>query len=191
MRRVIYITLICAFAAVPANAGLYTVDLGNPDALSHPGITLNEWGHVPTSGGYGGIWTDPGSWDNMCRMVRGNTASGDTTNWAEIIYPSPINKVTVLRHLDGSQIDSFDITVDGVLWGSYTGVNGPETWEETSYTGTPGTTLRITLTSPVNSWQPTWGQLGIDRVEAVPVPGAVLLGMLGLSVVGVKLRKHA
>jgi hypothetical protein len=25
----------------------------------------------------------------------------------------------------------------------------------------------------------------------VPVPGAVLLGMLGLSVVGVKLRKHA
>jgi hypothetical protein len=28
-------------------------------------------------------------------------------------------------------------------------------------------------------------------IGAVPVPGAVLLGMLGLSVVGVKLRKHA
>jgi hypothetical protein len=35
--------------------------------------------------------------------------------------------------------------------------------------------------------------LCIDDVSyrAVPVPGAVLLGMLGLSVVGVKLRKHA
>ena len=33
-------------------------------------------------------------------------------------------------------------------------------------------------------WNPT-------RAEVVPVPGAVLLGMLGLSVVGVKLRKHA
>jgi len=34
---------------------------------------------------------------------------------------------------------------------------------------------------------------GVFRVtgEVVPVPGAVLLGMLGLSVVGVKLRKHA
>ena len=32
----------------------------------------------------------------------------------------------------------------------------------------------------------------IDAVAGVvPVPGAVLLGMLGLSVAGVKLRKHA
>jgi len=29
------------------------------------------------------------------------------------------------------------------------------------------------------------------RIVTVPVPGAILLGMLGLSVVGVKLRKHA
>lgn len=33
--------------------------------------------------------------------------------------------------------------------------------------------------------------LGIDNVQIVPAPGAVLLGMLGLSVAGVKLRKHA
>jgi len=32
---------------------------------------------------------------------------------------------------------------------------------------------------------------GFTDVAPVPVPGAVLLGMLGLSVVGVKLRKHA
>jgi hypothetical protein len=32
---------------------------------------------------------------------------------------------------------------------------------------------------------------GFTDVAPVPVPGAVLLGMIGLSVVGVKLRKHA
>ena len=30
-----------------------------------------------------------------------------------------------------------------------------------------------------------------EPIQAVPIPGAVLLGMLGLSVAGVKLRKHA
>lgn len=41
------------------------------------------------------------------------------------------------------------------------------------------------------------GDLGLDstvtisNVEAVPVPGAVLLGLFGLSVAGMRLRKHA
>ena len=35
-----------------------------------------------------------------------------------------------------------------------------------------------------------WAQISLD-LEAVPTPGAFLLGMLGLSVAGVKLRKHA
>ena len=36
------------------------------------------------------------------------------------------------------------------------------------------------------------GQIGpVLTIEAVPVPGAVLLGMIGLSVAGIKLRKHA
>lgn len=29
----------------------------------------------------------------------------------------------------------------------------------------------------------------LDNVSVVPVPGAILLGMLGLSAVGIKLRK--
>ena len=32
---------------------------------------------------------------------------------------------------------------------------------------------------------------GLVGIAVVPVPGAVLLGMIGLSVAGVKLRKHA
>ena len=39
-------------------------------------------------------------------------------------------------------------------------------------------------TITAGSWTPT-------RAEVVPVPAAVLLGMLGLSVAGIKLRKYA
>jgi hypothetical protein len=36
-----------------------------------------------------------------------------------------------------------------------------------------------------------WAHLNIDLANPVPVPGAVLLGILGLSAVGIKLRKFA
>jgi choice-of-anchor C domain-containing protein len=49
------------------------------------------------------------------------------------------------------------------------------------------TTLQFmsTVTGQQNAWGPA-----LDNVSVVPVPGAVLLGMLGLSVAGVKLRKR-
>ncbi len=33
--------------------------------------------------------------------------------------------------------------------------------------------------------------INLVETEIVPLPGAVLLGMIGLSIAGVKLRKHA
>ena len=50
------------------------------------------------------------------------------------------------------------------------------------------TTLQFmsTVTGSNNAWGPA-----LDNVSVVPVPGAVLLGILGLSAVGVKLRKFA
>jgi len=35
------------------------------------------------------------------------------------------------------------------------------------------------------------GKMGIGEAQVVPAPGAVLLGMIGLSIAGVKLRKRA
>ena len=40
-------------------------------------------------------------------------------------------------------------------------------------------------------WRITAGNWNPTRAELVPVPGAVLLGILGLGAVGVKLRKYA
>ena len=57
-----------------------------------------------------------------------------------------------------------------------------------------GSTLVIDFYASGGGWQAgqdeSWA---IDNVEVtvVPVPGAVLLGILGLSVAGIKLRKFA
>ena len=44
---------------------------------------------------------------------------------------------------------------------------------------------------PDGSWKPEIGAWVVTDQSVVPVPGAVLLGMIGLSIAGVKLRKHA
>jgi len=202
--------LVCAGSAqaVPT----LTVDLGTA-AENVPGVTLTGWGQaepVPTShGGYGGFGsgldyyvtpTTP-TVDHLCRMVWGNAEPGGTSrdlgDWAEITFPVAIESVTI-RHLDGITIDTFDVYVDGVLWGGY--VDGTytmtysEQWFDTVFSGTPGFTLRIEIPDSVAEWAyrqyPSsgsgWGMLGIDRVEATPIPapGAILLGGIGVGLVG-------
>ena len=207
MKRLILTAAVCAFVTAPAMASLYVVDLGSTNVLSDPGITLSHWGEaepIPAGhGGYGGfgsggdLYVAPttATWDHFCRMVWGNTASGDTDNYAIITYPTAITSVTI-RHLDGSANDSYRVYVDGVLWDTYTapasGKTYGEQWFETTFTGTPGTTLKIELVATTRwQWGSGYGQLGIDRVEAVPVPAAILLGILGLGAAGLKLRKFA
>ena len=186
---IICLAVVLSLSAAPAMADFYTVDLGGTNVLSDPGITLADWGQaeVTGSGFYGGIGpAGPGGVG--CRMVLGDTASGDTSIYATITFPKPIDWASI-THLDGCRDDSFSVTVDGADWGGYTySGNTSEYWLTTSYSGTPGSTLMITITNPDTTWAATWGQLAIDKVEAVPVPGALLLGILGLGAVGVKLR---
>ena len=184
MKKVLKICMIAAVlvAVTPAMA-TYSVDFGATDVLSDVGITLSEWGEAEAGGGaagryvgnYGGIGI------GKCRMVQGHSTSGDNTDWAQVTFPSAITSVTI-DHLNGTLFDSFDVRVDGVLWGHYEGQDGgTEIWKTTTFSGVAGSVLEIDITAVPASLVDDYGQLAIDSLSAVPEPATMaLLGLGGL-----------
>jgi len=86
-------------------------------------------------------------------------------------------------YLDGSVVDTQNLvavqsTGNGVLAISY---------------GTPVLVDKLVFHVPTGQTYTNFSELAVAKldVDPVPVPGAVLLGILGLGAVGVKLRKHA
>ncbi|MDH4238563.1 MAG: hypothetical protein OEW48_03265 [Phycisphaerae bacterium] len=166
--KIIFIIFAAGLSAAQARAVLaLSVDLGT--TVGEAGYTLTNWGPVePTThpGGWGGIASDPASYDKRCRTAWGYV---ENTKDASITFPTKIVSVTV-RHLDGLSNDSFRVEVDGNLWGSYSAVSGVgEFWTVSSFSGTPGTILTITCTGPAGQYFNPYGQVGIDRVEAIPI----------------------
>jgi hypothetical protein len=188
------VAVIVALAGSQALAA-YTVDLGsvqpypmadwssiNPDSIG------GNWGGF---GSGGDNYTDPttATWDHKCMTIWGQTDSRIAT----ITFPGPVDSM-VIRHLDGLALDSaggggddFEVFVDYVYWGTY--VSDPATdeyWVETTFSGAAGTVLMLIATDPAWAGQSTWGQVGIDRVVAIPEP--VTLVLLGLG--GLMLRRR-
>jgi hypothetical protein len=173
----------CAEAALT-----FLVDLGT--VAGEAGYTLTNWGPIePTThpGGWGGIAGDPVSYDKRCRTVWGYV---ENTKDASITFPSPIVSA-IIRHLDGGSDDSFKVEVGGSLWGSYSAVAGVgEFWTLSSFFGTPGTTLTITCTGAAGPYWNPYGQVGIDRIEAEPIPEPGTILLLGLGGLGVVRRRR-
>jgi len=84
-------------------------------------------------------------------------------------------------------VDAFHAYADGVEIFSHTVVNAPGTWGNTGLIVFPSPVTTLLFTDSSN------GAIGIDNLEVtpVPVPGAILLGILGLGAAGFKLRKFA
>ena len=85
---------------------------------------------------------------------------------------------------NGIAQDSDDNPIFSTVGGS-TAVIGP------SASGNPVECWKSPIYTTFHSGDYQIDLAGVGPINVIPAPGAVLLGMLGLSVAGVKLRKHA
>lgn len=186
------VVMSALLAVAPAMATLYTIDLGDPD-VADVGISTSDWGE-PESGG-GAVGRADGNYgfigNGNSRMVWGHSTSGDDNDWATITFPEAVVSVEI-RHLNGTEYDSFDVLVDNVYWGHYEGTDGgTEIWKTNSFSGTAGTVLMIDITSPGSEHRADWGQLAIDYVVADTIPEPATIVLLGLGALSLIRKKHS
>lgn len=107
----------------------------------------------------------------------------------ELWYVSPENTFNQASYDDGANTYEYEPFGGTVDWASNLATETGQNWEQQWSWGYEN----IQLQYPYFSMSFTDVGEGNYEVEMtpVPVPGAVLLGMLGLSVAGVKLRKYA
>jgi choice-of-anchor C domain-containing protein len=153
--------------------GVRAIDYINGYWVASAGVRSLDLNGRPGPGGVEqGISTTIGDPYLVTFDMAGNPDGGPTIKTMQV---SAIGASTQ------SQNFSFDIT-------GHTKTNmGWTAMQWTFVADASNTTLRFmsTVTDTVG-----WGP-ALDNVSVVPVPAAVLLGMLGLSVAGVKLRKFA
>jgi len=211
MKRLMFITIVCAFLAVPVRADL--TFYGPADKLSFEssniiafvedfesvilkdtalasfisnGITYTGLGGTP----FPNVWVASPGYTNFGVPVT--TSSVLTSNGGEdftigMTFVGPITAV------------GFDTYLNG--YGPATiGVLNSDGWTTTTLSHNPATVgfFGVTSDSTISTiqWTTISGGVvntGIDNVQVgvVPVPAAVLLGLLGLSVAGIKLHKFA
>jgi hypothetical protein len=178
MKRMMFASVMCAFVAVPAFADLGVI--GDP-------VEGGSWSQ-------GFYETGVGLFDLVAvQMVSAGDSFEHFTHssfsvggWSTIYENAPLNPT--LASAKGSAVTylSWSIKFAGLksnpLVFDFVAFSG-ETLLERTRASWSGSGWSFS-SSPPDRWNPT-------RAEVVPVPAAVLLGMLGLSIAGLKLRKFA
>jgi hypothetical protein len=176
MRKLIFFTIICAFVSVPASADL--ISIGDP-------VEGNSWSQ-------GFNETGVGNFDLVAvRMVSAGdsfehwTHSGFSNGSWSTYYENPSGLYPTLATATGNAVTSLTWSI------KFAGAkSNPLVFDFVAFNGE--TLLERTRASWSGSgWSFATSPLTFTRAQFVPIPGAVLLGMLGLSVAGVKLRKFA
>ncbi|HER23563.1 MAG TPA: hypothetical protein ENO17_00635 [Candidatus Atribacteria bacterium] len=145
------------------------LDIGDP--VSEEGHNLTGWSDPWTWGGdYGG------GDDDTFRLLMG---PGDGCVGFEDAYftmntnGAEAHKL-ILRHLDGSQNDNFDVyilNVNGIDWesiGSYASQGGEENWVTTEYTFSPRSgelKFKLVATGLAAEWCSQWGQVAFSWAQ--------------------------
>jgi len=169
------------------------VDIGNPaDEAGHLEMVGDDWSYVGSQtctpsaeclkpGGYGGY--DPGDLSHDFRGLMGaptgceDTVPGSAPAKFRLdVGMSDNPKKLVLRHLDGSQDDSFDVYANGDLIGHYEfSGNTNEYWTTTEYPIPDEhqsiVEFELVATDPDTPWcNSGWGQVMINWAEVRETP---------------------
>jgi len=153
------------------NVVLDSIDIGDSDSISMVSHNAQEWFDDPATGDYGGrdnggtlaMMGGDDDGDGVCE-----TEESDAT--FELDAGTEIANKLIIRHLDGSANDSFDIYVGGVLVDSYAGNQHPgqEVWVTSiidlggnTFTGLKTITLDVTGNYPWSSCS-AYGQSAVN-----------------------------
>ena len=178
MKKIMFIAVMCAFVAVPAFADLTPI---------REGVEGGSWEQRFQESGVG-------NFDLIAiRMTSAgdsfeNAAFNDFSTGTWVLYQNNGGVNPTLASASGPSLNwlQFDIKFAGVsgnpLAFDFVAFSG-NTLLETAHAVYP-TTGPYGFTITAGTWTPT-------RAAVVPVPAAVLLGMLGLGAAGLKLRKLA
>ena len=170
------------FFYYPNGAALHDYQLSSPnlDGMYGIGEYINYRGYDTTTEGLYTQLTDNNYFGQPPGLFSGFTFADYT---AEIDAGRP-----VMIHVEGHSMFGYGY-VDGT-----TTINVYDTWGDNDGTG-PHLDGQNPGTMTWGGWYPYYGQqlnmVAVTVVTLVPVPAAVLLGILGLGVVGLKLRKYA
>lgn len=219
MKRLIFIMIIATFMAVPAFASIHTV--GSTSTVDYvnvsPSQTVTIRGTWHSGGVYAGIYNlvvDGASMDSFCIDLQDNSYTDPATYnvkaleeapdptfgpmgnakalaVAELLYKNWWDKdITNAAEAAALQVAVWEILADGA--------SGFDLTSGSFYTEGYDTTLANSyLASITGSGDYTHLFVGLshgtyqDYIVRIPVPAAVLLGIFGLSVAGIKLRKFA
>lgn len=155
------------------NVTLDSINVGDSDSVSMQAHNAQLWFDDPATGGYGG--RDGG--ETIAMIGGDDDGNGDCdVDESKATFEMDAGTETanklVVRHLDGSANDSFDVYVGGVLVGNYVGGQTTgETWVTTTFdlgantfTGKETITLDITTGYPWGSCS-TYGQGAVNWVK--------------------------
>lgn len=204
MKRLIFIIAVCAYVAIPVKADIFNEDFEG---------SLSAWVGKSGGGHYGSIVPDPLDATNNVLTFTALNSSGDIFATATGFDLVAGQTYTISFKYLGIPGQGTPGNLGGFA-GLSAGLPGDHMW----YYGTSTTSGAADVLVDDGSWHSysydftvplgignhihlmfedfsgsggVAGDVYFDDISLVPIPGAVLLGMLGLSAAGWKLRKFA